>query len=33
VVWPADQVEELLGRADARRQADDERLARLVGDR
>jgi 4-hydroxy-4-methyl-2-oxoglutarate aldolase len=32
VVWPAGQVEELLGRADARRQADDERLARLIGD-
>jgi 4-hydroxy-4-methyl-2-oxoglutarate aldolase len=33
VVWPADQIEELLGRADVRRQADDERLARLTGDR
>lgn len=33
VVWPADQVEELVGRADARRQADDERLARFLGDR
>jgi 4-hydroxy-4-methyl-2-oxoglutarate aldolase len=33
VVWPADQVEDMVGRADARRQADDERLARLIGDR
>jgi regulator of RNase E activity RraA len=32
VVWPAVDVAELLARADAKRQADDERLARLIDD-
>jgi regulator of RNase E activity RraA len=30
VVWPADDVDDLLGKADARRISDDERLARLI---
>jgi regulator of RNase E activity RraA len=33
VVWPAERVDELLERAEARRQSDEERLARITGDR
>jgi 4-hydroxy-4-methyl-2-oxoglutarate aldolase len=33
VVWPGAAVEDLLARAAAKRDSDDERLARLTGDR